>query len=487
LSNEHLLEQQTIQPIPSDKRHGHPRDLFRLWFGVNFMPLTVVTGALGTTIFGLSFAWSLVAVVVGNAIGAVFMALHSVQGAVLGVPQMIQSRGQFGMKGSALVVVIVLMMYIGFLASIVTLGGQTLNQAFKGHISVDSGIVVTGVVTTVIVIFGYRLIHVFNRIVLPLFVLGVIVMFVWMLLVERVPSSAFSNGGFTLAGFLSMTSVAAVWQIAYAPYVSDYSRYMPVDINPRRTFWFSWGGTALGGSILMLAGVLAGAIAPSGDPLGVITDYTGGIAWLIMVIFFIGAVDASVINLYGPALCFVTLVQTFKADWLPGARARALVTLIWMAIALYLALFLADQFLGNYSNFVLMLLYVLVPWSAINLIDYYLIKRAHYEVPSFFDARGGIYGQVIWPAMIAYVIGVLVQIPFFTLSFYTGPAATALDHVDVAWLVGLVVTFVVYYPMAKAKSQSIVASGRTDISTGTAEGDGLGRAASSSPASDLGV
>jgi len=160
---------------------------------------------------------------------------------------------------------------------------------------------------------------------------------------------------------------------------------------------------------------------------------------------------------------------------------------MWMGIALYLALFLADQFLGNYSNFVLMLLYVLVPWSAINLIDYYLIKRAHYEVPSFFDARGGIYGQVIWPAMIAYVIGVLVQIPFFTLSFYTGPAATALDHVDVAWLVGLVVTFVVYYPMAKAKSQSIVASGRTDISTGTAEGDGLGRAASSSPASDLGV
>jgi NCS1 family nucleobase:cation symporter-1 len=93
-----------------------------------------------------------------------------------------------------------------------------------------------------------------------------------------------------------------------------------------------------------------------------------------------------------------------------------------------------------------------VPWSAINLIDYYLIKRAHYDVPSFFAADGGRYGQVIWPAMVAYVIGVLVQVPFFTLSFYTGPIADALNHVDVAWIVGIVATFAVYYPMAKAKA-----------------------------------
>lgn len=452
MDNEGLFEQQTIQAIPADKRHGQAHDLFRLWFGVNFMPLTVVTGALGTSIFGLDFTWAVVAVIVGNATGAVFMALHSVQGAVLGVPQMVQSRGQFGVKGSALVLVIVLLMYVGFLASIVILGGQSLNLALDGAITVNAGIVVTGIVTAAIVIFGYRIIHSFNRIALPLFGLGVVLMFAWMLLGKGVPSEAFHNGGFTLAGFLGMTSVAAVWQIAYAPYVSDYSRYMPVDIHPMRTFWFTWGGTALGGSILMIAGVLAGAIAPDGDPLAVIDDYTGGIAWLVMLIFFLGAVDASVINLYGPALCFVTLIQTFKSDWLPGARARAVVTLMWMAIALYLALFLADKFLANYSNFVLMLLYVLVPWSTINLIDYYLIKRAHYDVPSFFAADGGIYGQVIWPAMIAYVIGVLVQIPFFTLSFYTGPIAEALDYVDVAWIVGIIVTFAVYYPLAKTKA-----------------------------------
>lgn len=467
MENEGLLEQHTIQAIPLDQRHGRPRDLFRLWFGVNFMPLTVVTGALGTSIFGLSFTWAVVAVLLGNAVGGVFMALHSVQGAVLGVPQMIQSRGQFGMKGSALVLVIVLMMYIGFLASILILGGQSLNQAFSGNISVNAGILITAVITAAIVIFGYRLIHTFNRVILPVFGVGVVLMFAWMIFGKGIPSEAFDNGGYSLAGFLGMASVAAVWQIAYAPYVSDYSRYMPVDVNPTRTFWFTWGGSALGGSILMIAGVLAGAIAPDGDPLAVITDYTGGIAWLVMLIFFLGAIDASVINLYGPALCFVTLIQTFRSQWLPAARARALVTLMWIAIALYLALFMADKFLANYSNFVLMLLYVLVPWSAINLIDYYLIKKAHYDVDSFFAADGGVYGRVIWAAMIAYAVGVVVQIPFFTLSFYTGPIAKALDYVDIAWIVGIVVTFVVYYPLAKAKAATPPASAPPVAAAGT--------------------
>ena len=47
-------------------------------------------------------------VVVGNTVGGVFMALHSAQGPQLGVPQMVQTRGQFGSYGSLLVIVLVI-------------------------------------------------------------------------------------------------------------------------------------------------------------------------------------------------------------------------------------------------------------------------------------------------------------------------------------------------------------------------------------------
>ncbi len=87
--------------------------------------------------------------------GALFMALHSAQGPRLGVPQMIQSRAQFGYFGALLVVLVAVAMYVGFFASNLVLGGQSLNQLASG-ISVDVGIVICAVVSLVITIFRSR-------------------------------------------------------------------------------------------------------------------------------------------------------------------------------------------------------------------------------------------------------------------------------------------------------------------------------------------
>ncbi|HEV7441447.1 MAG TPA: cytosine permease, partial [Steroidobacteraceae bacterium] len=126
------LESSTIRPIPLTERHGTAGDLFTVWFGTNFMLLTIVTGGLAVTVFALPFGWALVGLSVGNLVGAIFMALHSAQGPRLGVPQMVQTRGQFGSLGSVLVVAIVLVMYVGFLASNLVLGGEALVSIAPG-------------------------------------------------------------------------------------------------------------------------------------------------------------------------------------------------------------------------------------------------------------------------------------------------------------------------------------------------------------------
>jgi len=148
------LERRTIDIIPLEERHGKPRDLFTIWFSSNIMPLTFVTGALAPAVFGLSFWWSLIAIVLGNVVGALFMALHSAQGPRLGVPQMIQSRAQFGYLGALVVVLVAVVMYVGFFASNLVLGGQSINQLASG-VSVDWGIVICALVSLVITIFGY--------------------------------------------------------------------------------------------------------------------------------------------------------------------------------------------------------------------------------------------------------------------------------------------------------------------------------------------
>ena len=58
------LEASTIQPIALDQRHGTARDLFTVWFGSNIMLLTVITGGLAVTVFGLPFSAAVAALVV---------------------------------------------------------------------------------------------------------------------------------------------------------------------------------------------------------------------------------------------------------------------------------------------------------------------------------------------------------------------------------------------------------------------------------------
>ncbi|MFT4044687.1 MAG: cytosine permease, partial [Gordonia sp. (in: high G+C Gram-positive bacteria)] len=110
------VERRTIDHIPVDERHGRARDIFTVWFGSNIMLLTIITGALATTVFGLPFWAGALGVVLGNLVGGVVMALHAAQGPQMGVPQMLQTRAQFGSIGSLLVVILVVFMYLGFFA-----------------------------------------------------------------------------------------------------------------------------------------------------------------------------------------------------------------------------------------------------------------------------------------------------------------------------------------------------------------------------------
>lgn len=97
---------------------------------------------------------------------------------------------------------------------------------------------------------------------------------------------------------------------------------------------------------------------------------------------------------------------------------------------------------------ILALLLVLVPWASINLIDFYLIKRGSYDIASIFRADGGIYGRFNLHAIVAYFIGIIVQLPFANTSLYVGPYANLVEGADLSWLVGLVVTCPLYYCLA---------------------------------------
>jgi NCS1 family nucleobase:cation symporter-1 len=449
------LEDKTIQPIPLNERHGKARDLFTIWFGSNIMIMTIVTGGLATTVFGLSFVPAIVGIILGNVIGGIFMALHSAQGPQLGVAQMIQTRGQFGSFGALLIVVIVVIMYVGFFAANLVFGGEAM-AAVSPDISVDAGIIIIGVVSVVATIFGYRLIHAYARFLSIVAGLALLLAFVWIMLVHGLPATFLHQGNFNWVGFMATVSVSALWQLAYAPYVSDYSRYMPQGTGSGPAFWASYSGCVLGTLFPMILGALVGtlAVAMGADAGNVeIVGSMGALLqpWTLAVvgIFCLGVAASNAMNLYCGVLCSLTIGQTFKPNWLPRAKTRSVAAIILFTFALLISLFARDNFILFYTNFLSFLMYVLVPWTAINLVDYYLLRHGDYKVEDFFKRDGGVYGRFNWVAIGSYVAGALVQLPFSATAIYTGPVAAAMGGVDLSWIVGLIVVAPLYYVAAR--------------------------------------
>jgi len=453
------IEQHTIYPIPAAERHGRAMDLFTVWFGSNIMILTIVTGALATTRFQLSLTAATAAILIGNLVGGVFMALHAAQGPQLGVPQMVQSRGQFGSFGAIFVVALVVVMYLGFVASNLVLGGESLHSIARA-ISDPVGIVLISLLSVAAAIYGYDLIHAYARWMTWVCGAALAVCFFWITVVNPLPSDIWQRGSVTLSGFLGMISVGALWQIAYAPYVSDYSRYMPADSGVRPAFWASYWGCVLGSALPMLLGALLGLTVADGNIVAGLASATQPISILIVIVFSIGIGATTAMNVYCGVLSSITVGQTFLPHWRPGAAARIVLCVVFMALALAMALEGAKNFMVNYENFLALLLCVMAPWTAVNLVDFYLIRHGAYDVPSFFEADGGIYGRYNPTALFCYGFGILIQVPFLATDLYTGPIAAAFGGVDISWLVALAVVGPLYYALAQRSGRARAVTGK---------------------------
>jgi NCS1 family nucleobase:cation symporter-1 len=444
-----LAERRTIDYIPDAERHGRLISQFTLWLAANLQITAIVTGALAVVLGGDVF-WSLVGLMIGQILGAAVMALHGAQGPQLGLPQMISSRVQFGVYGAMIPIVLVCLMYVGFSASGSVLAGQAVAQLL--HVNDALGIVMFTAVIVAFTVFGYRMIHALGRIASVVGVIAFIYMFTQLLMGHDV-SALLANRHFTVSSFLLAISLSASWQIAFGPYVADYSRYLPRTISPGKTFWAIFLGSAIGAQASMTFGVFAAALAGkqfSGHEVSFVVGLgaSGGVAALLYFAIAFGKVTITTLNAYGGVMSIATVVSALRGDNKLSGRGRLLYILGMIGVAMALALTGRHAFLQQFSSFILFLLAFFTPWSAINLVDYYFITRDRYDVPALYDPNGR-YGRWNMTGIVIYVLGVLAQMPFISTAFYTGPLVDRLGGTDISWIVGLTVPAVLYFLAAR--------------------------------------
>ncbi len=446
------IEVRSIDYVPLNERHGKLWHLGPLWFMSNAQIATLAVGLISITTGG-NLVWSLIAIVLGALVGTFFMAFHSAQGPQLGLPQMIQSRPQFGYVGALLIWLFVYVQYFGFNIFNSILAGQALHTTVHG--SDKLWFVVVTAVALVVALIGYDLIHRFERYLAYGFILIFGVFTVGALATLHFPAGSLSLSGFHWTPFLAQFGIVAGYQISWAPYVSDYSRYLPPDVTVRKTFQWTYWGSALGAIWLMCLGTVLAAAIKTGDTFDAVKAINiagdkvfSGFGAVALIFSAVGLISVMAINMYGGSLTLISAIDSFRPV---RATLAVRITTIALTAALSLvgALAASADFLTNFENFLLLILYFFIPWTAVNLVDYYLVRRGHYAIAEIFNPRG-LYGRWGWRGITAYTVGFLAMVPFFSTGLFTGFAAKALGGADISLFIGLPVAGVLYYVFGRS-------------------------------------
>jgi nucleobase:cation symporter-1, NCS1 family len=452
-ANDLTLEQRGIRPVPPEHRFGTSKRLITLWFSAQVNPTTMFVGVLGTASFiGLGWIWGIVAIVVGNVVGSITVAMLGVIGVRTGSPQLQQSRESFGRA----------IHFPATLTWITQIGFEALESIFAAEalhvltgMSFYLGLAITFVCMGIISIMGYEAIHLFQKVMAGvLLVLFAIITAKTFLrgphIVAHLPNGSFEGG------FVLMIAIVVGYAVSWGVVSSDYSRYLPRDCSAFGTFSAIFFPMVLGMIWIEILGFAVSSLYVGLSSMAGVNQIMGGgaLGGVAMIAMFLGTMSIMTVTDYSGALA---------AQAVGAPIIRPLATGISAACAFGVAAWLNTGSTGpKFEDVLLLISYWITPWTAVVLIDWARRSKrlnwgqhARIFESAYSDLRAG---WREWSAVTAVVIGFLVCIPFSdtttgfdiatahpaTKWYFGGFANHFMAGGDTAFYVGFFVSAVVY-------------------------------------------
>ncbi len=443
-----VVEPHGLDRIKEAERHGTLTGQFNVWFASNMHLTTLVLGALGITL-GLGLWGTVLSCALGNFLGALGNSSCAAMGPRLGMPQLPMSRSAFGYRGNYLPAFLAWLGYIGWVTVDNTLGSQTSQQLF-GTPYIPTAVVL-GAATIIITVFGYNLVHAWERWLTRASLVVFAALTAFALFHGAGPAAAVVKTGtaFWMAFLLEFTIMFS-YTVSWAPYAADYARYLPSNTPLARTFWYSFWGMFLSTTWTNALGALLGTLAVAGGVIPAMRTVAGVGSMVIYAVLVLGSISSNTLNMYSGGMGGLT--------WgLPLRRTGA--TLVVGVIGVVLSvLFGGPQFIKFFQGFLFMLVYWVTPWIAIIAIDFYVFHRQGlaYPDPREFYRLNGIFGTMRWTGLAAFACGIAVSIPFMATDWYTGPIGKALGGADLSYIVSFIVAGGIYLAAGRATTSPVV-------------------------------
>jgi purine-cytosine permease-like protein len=90
----------------------------------------------------------------------------------------------------------------------------------------------------------------------------------------------------------------------------------------------------------------------------------------------------------------------------------------------------------------------MIPWTAVNLVDFFLVRKGNYAIKEIFKPNG-MYHRWGWRGLVAYWAGFAVMIPFMSTTLYTGVVAHSLGGGDISPFIGFPVAAILYWILCR--------------------------------------
>jgi nucleobase:cation symporter-1, NCS1 family len=443
------VEGHGFEPIPESARYGSIGRVFTVWFTPNLVPAAFFIGTLAAASFlQVGFVTGVLAILVGNIVGSVLVGILGTMGPATGMAQMPLARLPFGKS----------IVVPGVLNWLSCIGWDGINNVFgAAAITLLTGLpfpislLIIVLAQGLLGVIGYEAIHTFEK--YMAIVLGIMfaVLTVSIIGQANVGRADGMTGLDQVGAFILYAAISASFVLAWGLYASDYSRYLPVDASRSKIFWYTVGGLTLAAGWIEILG-LAVADKATGPAVGTINTILGGglLGALAMIAIAIGTVAVNAMNDYTGSLSLLAA----------GVKVRRVYSAIVVAVlgfgfALYLN---AGDLALKFESYLLFVLYWVTPWAGVVLTDWWLRgapRRLNVAwLTDFARLPSGV------AALVALIIGFVASLPFQTSAFggeiaeSTGlpinGLAPNLHFADIAFVVGFVVSALVYWILARA-------------------------------------
>ncbi|RMD41677.1 hypothetical protein DV735_g3450, partial [Chaetothyriales sp. CBS 134920] len=239
------IETQGIDRIPEEAKQPPPLlNTFFMWWSMTCHVGTIPLGVIGPE-FGLTLGDCAAAVVVGTFLGALCTAYAGTLGPKTGLRAITTSRYSFGFWGAKLCSVLNVVIGGGFAVVNVVITGQMLSAVSNYSMSISVGCVIVALISYIVSVFGFALIHKFER-------YSWVVSFVLIAVLygqaapHMSPSAPGYGSGLAYAGsWLSFMAICFSSSSGWCSMAADYYCNYPATIKSSKIFLLTLAGVVL--------------------------------------------------------------------------------------------------------------------------------------------------------------------------------------------------------------------------------------------------